>query len=45
MIRKLLLKKLGRYKLFAYANIVQGVVVAMLICWLPLYELPMPERV
>ena len=45
VIRKLLLKKLGRYKLFAYANIVQGVVVAMLICWLPLYELQMTERV
>ena len=45
IIRKLLLKKFGRYKLFAYANIVQGVVVAMLICWLPLYELPMTERV
>ncbi len=45
IIRKLLLKKLGRYKLFAYANIVQGVIVAMLICWLPLYELPMTERV
>ena len=45
VIRKLLLKKLGRYKLFAYSNIVQGVAVAMLICWLPLYELPMTERV
>lgn len=45
VIRKLLLKKFGRYKLFAYANIVQGVVVATLICWLPLYELPMTERV
>ena len=45
VIRKLLLKKLGRYKLFAYANIIQGVTVALLICWLPLYELPMTERV
>lgn len=45
VIRKLLLKKLGRYKLFAYSNIVQGVVVAMLICWLPLYRQPMTERV
>ena len=45
VIRKLLLKKLGRYKLFAYTNIVQGVAVAVLICWLPLYELPMTERV
>lgn len=45
MIRKLLLKKFGRYKLFTYANIVQGVTVALLICWLPLYELPLTERV
>ena len=45
IIRKLLLKKLGRYKLFAYSNIVQGVLVAMLICWLPLYKQPMTERV
>lgn len=45
VIRKLLLKKLGRYKLFAYANIVQGMVVTLLICWLPIYEEPMTERV
>lgn len=45
VIRKLLLKKLGRYKLFAYANIVQGMVVTLLICWLPLYEKPMTDRV
>ena len=45
IIRKLLLKKLGRYKLFAYANIVQGMIVTLLICWLPLYEEPMTERV
>ncbi len=45
VIRKLLLKKLGRYKLWAYANIVQGMVVTLLICWLPLYEQPMTERV
>ncbi len=45
VIRKLLLKKLGRYKLFTYANIVQGMIVTLLICWLPLYEEPMTERV
>ena len=45
VIRRLLLKKLGRYKLFAYANIVQGMAVTLLICWLPLYEEPMTERV
>ena len=45
VIRKLLLKKLGRYKLFAYSNIVQGVIVAVLICWLPIYKEPMTERV
>lgn len=45
IIRKLLLKKFGRYKIFTYANLVQGVAVAILICWLPLYELPMAERV
>jgi len=45
VIRKLLLKKLGRYKLFAYANIVQGMIITLLICWLPLYEEPMTERV
>ena len=45
VIRKLLLKKLGRYKLWAYANILQGMIVTLLICWLPLYEQPMTERV
>ncbi len=45
VVRKLLLKKLGRYKLFAYANIVQGIIITLLICWLPLYEQPMTERV
>ena len=45
VIRKLLLKKLGRYKLWAYANIVQGMILTLLICWLPLYEEPMTERV
>ena len=45
VIRRLLLKKFGRYKLFAYANIVQCLVFVLLICWLPLYELPMTERI
>ena len=45
VIRKLLLKKLGRYKLWAYSNIVQGMVVTLLICWLPIYEEPMIDRV
>ena len=41
VIRRLLLKKFGRYKLFFYANIVQCLVFVLLICWLPLYQLPM----
>ena len=45
VIRRLLLKKFGRYKLFFYANIVQCLVFVLLICWLPLYQLPMTERV
>ena len=45
VVRKLLLKKLGRYKLWAYANIVQGMIITLLICWLPLYEQPMIDRV
>ena len=45
VIRRLLLKKFGRYKLFAYANVVQCLVFVLLICWLPLYKLPMTERV
>ncbi|MBR4743286.1 MAG: MFS transporter [Oscillospiraceae bacterium] len=45
VIRRLLLKKFGRYKLFFYANIVQCLVFVLLICWLPLYKLPMTERV
>ncbi|MBR3588739.1 MAG: MFS transporter [Clostridia bacterium] len=45
IIRKKLLKKLGRYKLFSYANVVQCIIVVILICELPLYELPLTERV
>ena len=45
IIRKKLIPKLGRYKIFAYANVVQCIVLAILICELPLYELPLVERV
>ncbi len=45
IIRKKLVPKLGRYKIFAYANVVQCVVIVLLICWLPLHELPLVERV
>lgn len=45
LIRKKLLKKLGRYKLFSYANVIQCLIIVVLICELPLYELPLTERV
>jgi len=45
LIRKKLLKKLGRYKIFAYANVIQCLIIVVLICELPLYELPLTERV
>ncbi len=45
LIRKKLLKKLGRYKIFAYANVAQCLIVAILICTLPLYKLPLTDRV
>lgn len=45
LIRKKLLKKLGRYKIFAYANVIQCLIVVVLICTLPLYELPLTDRV
>lgn len=45
IIRKKLVPKLGRYKIFAYANVVQCLVVALLICELPLYKEPLVERV
>lgn len=45
LIRKKLLKKLGRYKIFAYANVIQCLIVVVLICELPLYKLPLTDRV
>ena len=45
LIRKKLLKKLGRYKIFAYANVIQCIIVVVLICELPLYKLPLTDRV
>lgn len=45
LIRKKLLKKLGRYKIFAYANVIQCLIVVVLICTLPLYKLPLTDRV
>lgn len=45
MIKKKLIPKLGRYKIFAYANIVQCMVMVILICELPLYEEPLIDRV
>lgn len=45
LIRKKLLKKLGRYKIFAYSNVIQCIIVVVLICELPLYKLPLTDRV
>ncbi len=45
LIRKKLFKKLGRYKIFAYANVIQCIIVVVLICELPLYKLPLTDRV
>ncbi len=45
IIKKKLIPKLGRYKVFAYANIVQCIIMVILICELPLFELPLIERV
>ena len=36
LIRKKLFNKLGRYKIFAYANVIQCLIVVVLICTLPL---------
>ena len=44
-IRKRWLKKLGRYKLFAYPNVIPAMILFLLICWLPIYQLPLVERV
>ncbi len=44
-IRKKWLPKFGRYKLFAYPNVIPCVILVLLICWLPLYKNPLTERV
>ncbi len=44
-IRKRWLPKLGRYKLFAYPNVIPAMILVLLICWLPLYNKPLYERV
>ena len=44
-IRKRWLKKLGRYKLFAYTNVLPCMMLYILICWLPLFQNPLTERV
>ena len=45
LIRKKLIGKLGRYKIFAYANVIQCLIVVVLICVLPLYKLQLTDRV
>ncbi len=45
IIKKKLIPKLGRYKIFAYSNIVQCLILVVLICELPLYEEPLIDRV
>lgn len=44
-IRKKWLPKLGRYKLFAYFNVLPCMILVILICWLPLYNNPLTERI
>lgn len=44
-IRKRWLPKFGRYKLFAYPNVIPCVITVLLICWLPIYNQPLTERV
>lgn len=44
-IKKKLIPKLGRYKIFAYSNVIQCTVLVILICTLPLYEQPLIDRV
>lgn len=44
-IRKKWLKKLGRYKVFAYTNVLPCVLLSILVCWLPIYQQPLTERV
>ncbi|MCD7827765.1 MAG: MFS transporter [Clostridiales bacterium] len=45
VIRKKLVPKLGRYKIFAYSNVIQCIILVILICELPLYEEPLVDRV
>ncbi len=45
IIKKKLIPKLGRYKIFAYSNVIQCLVLVILICELPIYELPLTDRV
>lgn len=44
-IRKRFLPKFGRYKLFAYPNVIPCMIIVLLICWLPLYRNPLTERI
>ncbi len=44
-IRKRWLPKFGRYKLFAYPNVIPCMILVLLICWLPLYKNPLTERI
>lgn len=44
-IRKRWLPKLGRYKLFAYFNVLPQMITVLLICWLPLYNNTLTDRV
>ncbi len=44
-IRKRWLPKLGRYKLFAYFNVIPQMILVLLICWLPLYNNPLTDRI
>ncbi len=44
-IRKRYLPKFGRYKLFAYPNVLPCIICVLLICWLPIYQETLTERV
>ena len=44
-IRKRWLPKLGRFKLFAYPNVLPCMILMLLICWLPIYQKPLTERI
>ena len=44
-IRKRWLEKLGRYKIFAYFNVIPCMILVVLICWLPLYDNALTDRV